>query len=40
VKKIQLTQGEVALVDDGDYDYLIHWKWTAHKQRTGNYYAI
>ena len=28
VKRIPLTQGHYALVDDGDYDWLNQWKWT------------
>lgn len=27
VKEIPLTRGEVALVDDEDYDFLMQWKW-------------
>lgn len=30
-KEIPLTQGYVALVDDEDYDFLMQWKWYAHK---------
>ncbi len=31
MKKIELTQDQVALVDDADFDDLNQWKWHAHK---------
>lgn len=38
MKKIPLTQGKFALVDDEDYDWLMTWKWRAVKDGN-NYYA-
>jgi HNH endonuclease len=29
LKEIALTQGKVAIVDDGDYEWLSQWKWYA-----------
>lgn len=39
MKEIQLTQGQVALVDDQDYEFLSQWKWYAQKDRY-TYYAV
>lgn len=30
MKQIPLTQGEFALVDDSDYEFLMQWKWQYH----------
>jgi len=37
-KIIALTQGKVAIVDDGDFEWLNQFKWCAHKARN-TYYA-
>ena len=33
--EIPLTQGEYAIVDDDDYDYLMQWKWSVLSPGTG-----
>jgi len=38
MKKIPLTQGQFALVDDCDYEDLIQHKWLAHKNYLGKFY--
>lgn len=42
MKTIQLTQGQVTLVDDEDYDLLSQYKWYALrcKNKTNKFYAI
>ena len=38
MKKIALTQGKTALVDNEDYEWLSQWKWHAHKD--GNTFYV
>lgn len=36
---IPLTQGKVAIVDDGDFEWLSQWKWTAARRQNGKWHA-
>ncbi len=41
-KQIPLTQGQVAIVDDSDFEWLSRWKWHTCRRKTPNgkiYYA-
>ncbi len=39
-KEIPLTQGQVALVNAEDYDYLMIWKWHCYKDNSGHFRAV
>ena len=41
MKYINLTQGQRAIVDDEDYDWLMQWKWCANwYESTQSFYAL
>ena len=40
MKRIKLTQGQFAIVDDDDYAYLSKFKWSAVKSIKGRFYAL
>ncbi len=39
MKKIPLTQGKFAIIDDEDYDFLSQFKWCAHKGKN-TFYSV
>ncbi len=39
MKQITLTQGQFAIVDDADFNWLNQFKWYARKHQSGNFYA-
>lgn len=39
MKEIELTQGQVSIVDDEDYERISKFVWCALKHHTGKYYA-
>jgi hypothetical protein len=39
MKRIKLTMGRFALVDDLDFAYLSRWKWHTEKRGDGRFYA-
>lgn len=41
MKEIPLSMGQVAIVDDGDYKFLMQWKWSAAwLRKTRTFYAF
>lgn len=37
--KIPLTQGQFAIIDDSDFEWLNQWKWYASKTKKNTFYA-
>lgn len=40
MKEIQLSQGQVSVVDDNDYEWLNQWKWHVTRKLSGIYYVV
>lgn len=40
MKKIELSQGQFAIVDDCDFEEVSKYKWCADKSRNNGYYAV
>ncbi len=40
MKTIPLSQRKVTIVDDGDFEELSKYKWHAHKDHSGRFYAV
>jgi hypothetical protein len=40
MKKIELSQGKFAMVDDEDFEFLSQWKWSAVKKDDNKFYAV
>ncbi len=39
MKRISLTQGQYAIIDDEDYEFLVQWKWHVVGRDTPVFYA-
>lgn len=40
MKFLPLSQGQVAIIDDIDFEKVGHFKWCAEKSPSGNFYAV
>ena len=40
VKEILLTQNQIALINDEDFELINQYKWCAHKNHSGIFYAV